>query len=81
MPILAQETHSKSSLDPGGNRHLGERDGMDTPSLPLPQPQTSQSPCRDNCQHAWRRIHAGEPVRAWAYRCDICRRTLAGLVA
>ena len=45
------------------------------------QPQTSLSPCRDDCEHHWRRIQAGGPLLEWAYRCDICQRTLGGLVA
>ena len=43
-------------------------------------PQTSQSACLDGEEHSWRRVHVGEQVRAWTYRCDICQRTLAGIV-
>lgn len=40
-----------------------------TQQLPVP-------PARhDDHDHAWRRIDAGEAVRTWAYRCEICRRT------
>jgi hypothetical protein len=55
--------------------HQSDTDGTFSP------PQPSESACLEGEEHLWRRIHAGEHVRAWTYRCEICNRTLAGLVA
>jgi hypothetical protein len=32
-------------------------------------------------EHAWRRIDAGNLVRSWSYRCDVCHRTWAALIS
>jgi hypothetical protein len=42
------------------------------------QPLAAHSARHDDHEHLWRGIDSGQPIRAWAYRCDICHRTWAG---
>jgi hypothetical protein len=70
--------------DPGDPGQSGKGTGMTTDQSEtydtVSPPRTSESACLDGTEHSWRRIHAEERVRTWTYRCEVCRRTLAGLV-